>query len=161
MKVGQREYAPRNPLVFRRHSTKQDGASLTGTEELSTAYFNQVGMVGGNFCATKLTTHSVLLAPDELAEGPECVLKSRLDCVHYWLTIRSRSDFLNVPRCARATQNSKTSMLSRWLLKWPRFHLPVCSRAQNPMSHLVLPVLQSPNDSRRARTHIMHPRPLL
>jgi hypothetical protein len=56
MKIGQRQYAPREPLVLRPHAAEQDGTSMTRTDELSASRFDQVGMVGGNFRATKLTT---------------------------------------------------------------------------------------------------------
>jgi hypothetical protein len=53
-----------------------------------------MGMVSGDFGTAKLTRFYVFLTPDELAEGSECVLKSRLYCIHYWLTIYSRLDLL-------------------------------------------------------------------
>ena len=73
----------RNPFIFRAHAAKKNGASVTGTEEFPVSRFNQMGMANGDFRTAEFTTFHVFLTPDELAEGSECVLKSRLYCIHY------------------------------------------------------------------------------
>src|SRR5271155_4862040 len=85
MEIRQRQNAARDTFVFCPHAAKKDRASIARAQQLATSWFDQVGMLGGNFGAAKFTTLDVFLAPHKLAESAKRVLESWLNSSHVWL----------------------------------------------------------------------------